>query len=154
MKKRWVEPRVQVEEFMPNEYVAVCWGVQCSIDPANAYEETVPAYCDGQGKHRPHQSNNYHVGQTHRTEYCGTLGHQWLVDSDGNNVPENMYEISTDGLGNLACTLYTDGSYSNVLDISAVRAGDYIYWTTSSGNRTWHHQGRVTGTTPGHPNRS
>ena len=29
MKKRWVEPRVQVEEFMPNEYVAACFQLVC-----------------------------------------------------------------------------------------------------------------------------
>ena len=141
MKKRWVEPRVQVEEFMPNEYVAVCWGVQCSIGPANEYEASIK-----------------NSAQDHRREYCGTIGHQWLTDENNDGTPERMSEINTDGLGTLACTIYTDGSYINQRDISTVEVGHYIYWTTSAGSgmdkRTWHHQGQVTATTPGHPNRS
>lgn len=141
MKKRWVEPRVQVEEFMPNEYVAVCWGVQCSIGRANKYEASI--------------SNS---AQDHRSEYCGTTGHQWLTDENNDGTPERMSEINTDGLGTLACTIYIDGSYRTPRDISTVEVDDYIYWTTSAGSgrdkRTWHHQGQVTATTPGHPNRS
>lgn len=141
MKKRWVEPRVQVEEFMPNEYVAVCWGVQCSIGPANDYEASI-----------------FNSAQDHRSEYCGTRGHQWLTDENNDGTPERMSEINTDGLGTLACTIYTDESYKYRRDISTVKVDDYIYWTTSAGSgkdrRTWHHQGTVTATTPGHPNRS
>lgn len=141
MKKRWVEPRVQVEEFMPNEYVAVCWGVACSTGKANTVE-------------KGYYLNPVKAGVTHDDAYCGQTSHQWLVDSDNNNVAESMTEINTDGLGNLVCTVYTDSSYSTVRDISTVQSGNYIYWTTSSGDRTWHHQGLVSDTVPGHPNRS
>lgn len=27
------------EDFVANEYVAACWGVACSIDPANKYDK-------------------------------------------------------------------------------------------------------------------
>lgn len=141
MKKMWVEPRVQVQEFIPNEYVAVCWGVACLTGTANKVEWDF-------------YRNPLQAGVTHDEAYCGQTSHQWLVDSDNNNVAETMTEINTDGLGNLACTIYTDSSYKTVRDISTVRSGNYIYWTTSSGNRTWHHQGKVTDTVPGHPNRS
>lgn len=141
MKKRWETPKAMVEEFEANEYVAVCWGVACSTTAANQYEASI---------------NN--SAQDHRGEYCGTTGHQWLTDSDNNGIPERMSEIGTDGLGTLACTIYTDSTYRRRGDISKVEVGDYIYWTTSAGSgrdkRTWHHQGWVTETTPGHPNRS
>ena len=29
MKKMWAEPRVQVQEFIPNEYVAACFKLAC-----------------------------------------------------------------------------------------------------------------------------
>ena len=141
MKKTYETPVACAEEFMPNEYVAVCWGVACKVGPANDYEASI-----------------HNSAQDHRTEYCGTTGHQWLTDSNNDGTPERMSEIDTDGLGTLACTIYTDGSYSKRGNISEVEVGDYIYWTTSSGTgwnrRTWHHQGWVTATTPGHPNRS
>lgn len=141
MKMKWEEPRIEVQEFVPNEYVAVCWGVACEVGPANTYEGSI-----------------HNSAQDHRGEYCGTTGHQWLTDSDNNGIPERMSEINTDGLGTLECTIYTDGTYRQRGDISEVEVGDYIYWTTSAGSgrdrRTWHHQGWVTATTPGHPNRS
>lgn len=141
MKRKWEEPRILVQKFIPNEYVAVCWGVACSTGDANEYEASI------------HNSK-----QDHRADYCGTIGHQWLTDGNNDGIPESMSEIGTDGLGTLACTIYTDGTYRWQGDISTVKVNDYIYWTTSAGSgkdrRTWHHQGRVTETTPGHPNRS
>ena len=141
MKRKWEEPRILVQEFTPNEYVAVCWGVACEVGPANTYEESIR-----------------NAAQDHRAEYCGTTGHQWLTDRNNDGTPESMSEINTDGLGTLACTIYTDGTYRQRGDISTVGVGDYIYWTTSAGSgrdrRTWHHQGLVTETSPGHPNRS
>lgn len=137
MKRRWETPKAMVEEFEANEYVAVCWGVACSITDANRYEASI-----------------YNSAQDHRSEYCGTTGHQWLTDSNNDGTPERMSEIGTDGLGTLSCTIYTDDTYREVRNIREVDVDDYIYWTTSSGSRTWHHQGKVTATTPGHPNRS
>lgn len=135
--REYVTPRMTGETFAANEYIAACWGVECNVDAANQYEWWLD-----------------NSAQDHREEYCGTIGHQWLVDADNNNVPESMEEISTDGLGRLDCTIYTNSSYNTVRDIATVKVGNYIYWTTSSGNRTWHHQGKVVATTPGHPNRS
>ena len=31
MKKMWSEPRIAVQEFVPNEYVAACWEVGCVV---------------------------------------------------------------------------------------------------------------------------
>ena len=135
MKRRWETPKTIVDEFEANEYVAVCWGVACYIDEANEYERSI-----------------HNSAQDHRSEYCGTTGHQWLTDSNNDGTPERM--SATDVLGTLSCTIYTDDTYREVRNIREVDVDDYIYWTTSSGSRTWHHQGKVTATTPGHPNRS
>lgn len=35
MSKTWETPKVLVEEFEENEYVAACWGVKCDIKWAN-----------------------------------------------------------------------------------------------------------------------
>ena len=32
MKMRWEEPRIEVQRFMPNEYVAACYYGKCNID--------------------------------------------------------------------------------------------------------------------------
>lgn len=82
MKRRWETPKTIVDEFEANEYVAVCWGVACYIDEANEYERSI-----------------HNSAQDHRSEYCGTTGHQWLTDSNNDGTPERMSEIGTDGLG-------------------------------------------------------
>lgn len=135
MKKKWEEPKILVQEFMPNEYVAACWGVACSVDAANKVDKNSD-------------------GVTHQRNHCGLTSNQFLVDADNNGTPEAMQEILTDGLGTLNCIVYDSEDYKNRRLISTVKTGDYIYWTTSAGNRTWHHQGEVTATVPGHPNRS
>lgn len=38
MERKWETPRVLVQEFELNEYVAVCWGVACDVSWANDYE--------------------------------------------------------------------------------------------------------------------
>lgn len=82
-----------------------------------------------------------------------------IYDRDNNGVGEAMVETGTDGLGTLGCTIYTGynertGRFTGQISASQVHVDDVIYWTTSSGNRTWHHRGTVTATAEGHPNRS
>lgn len=145
MKKMWEEPSIEVQEFTPNEYVAVCWGVACAVEAANDVE-----------KHwmLNRWESNYANGQTHRANHCGTLTNQWVIDDNDDGTVDRMIETGTDDLGNLTCTLYTDARYNNRASFSGVTTGSYIYWTTTSGDRTWHHQGKVIGTDSSHPNRS
>ena len=86
MKMRWEEPRIEVQQFMPNEYVAVCWGVACSTGAANEVEQ---GWIIGGPWWDP--TNNYEAGQTHSASLCGQTSHQWLVDSDNNNVAESEH---------------------------------------------------------------
>ena len=132
--KNWVMPEAKVEKFVSNEYVAACWGVTCSV-PAEA---GVASAYDPVGSPDPHV--------THRQQFCGDPLH-YQIELDENGTPINMIEVQTDGLGDLPCTVYTDGSYSSIRSLATINAGEYIYWTTSSGGTTWHHRGTVSGST-------
>lgn len=145
MKKIWEEPRVLVQEFTPNEYVAVCWGVGRDVSWANDYEQKYGFWYGG--------------NVSHASDHCGNSSNQVIYDRNNDGVGEAMIETGTDGLETLACTIYTDydrytGRFTGQTSASQVEVGDLIYWTTSSGNRTWHHRGTVTATAEGHPNRS
>ena len=139
MKKRWGTPRAVVGEFEPNEYVAVCWGVECDVDWANRYE-----WWQG----------DYNNGVTHDEAHCGNSSNQ-VIRTDDNGNPLRMVETGTDGLGTLNCTIYWSEDYTNRRDVSSVKVGDTIYWSTRAAvGRTWNHKGNVFETAEGHPNRS
>ena len=145
MMKKWERPMAVVEKFEPNEYVAVCWGVACDVDWANKYEQDHGFWDKG--------------NVSHASDHCGNSSNQVIYDRDNNGVGEAMVETGTDGLGTLNCTIYTacneqTGKFSGPISASDVGIGDTIYWTTTSGSRTWHHKGTVTATAEGHPNRS
>lgn len=140
MKKTWEVPVIFVQQFEANEYVAACWGVGCSVDEANRIERNLGIYQPGV--------------LDHSSDHCGLSGNQVIYDDNNDGTADRMVEVGTDGLGTLNCTIYTDSSYSTPMDVSSVSTGQTIYWTTSAGNKTWHHVGTVFNTVPGHPNRS
>lgn len=140
MKKTWAFPLVCVQQFEANEYVAACWGVGCNTAEANRIEKNLGIYQPGV--------------LDHSSDHCGLSGNQVIYDDNNDGTADRMVEVGTDGLGTLNCTIYTDSSYSAPMDISSVSTGQTIYWTTSAGNKTWHHVGTVFDTVPGHPNRS
>lgn len=140
MKKTWAFPLVCVQQFEANEYVAACWVVGCNTAEANRIEKNLGIYQPGV--------------LDHSSDHCGLSGNQVIYDDNNDGTADRMVEVGTDGLGTLNCTIYTDSSYSTPMDVSSVSAGQTIYWTTSAGNKTWHHVGTVFNTVPGHPNRS
>ena len=140
MKKTWAFPLVCVQQFEANEYVAACWGVGCNTAEANRIEKNLGIYQPGV--------------LDHSSDHCGLSGNQVIYDDNNDGTADRMVEVGTDGLGTLNCTIYTDSSYSTPMDVSSVSTGQTIYWTTSAGNKTWHHVGTVFNTVPGHPNRS
>lgn len=133
MIKRWETPRIAVEKFEANEYVAACWGVECDVEWANRYEWSQGD--DGRGV-------------THDNAHCGSASNQVIFDDNNDGTADRMIETGTDGLGDLECILYTNGLYNELRDISTVQEGNMIYWTTqASDGRTWNHRGTVMGTT-------
>ena len=151
MKRRWETPKVMVEEFEANEYVAACYSVVCNVDAANEVEkkciiEERPWWAGG-------NLSNYDAGQTHSATACGAPGNYYVVDNNGDNKFDSMVEISSD-LGRLNCAIYTGADYGTAANWSSISSGQTIYWTTTSGDRTWHHQGVVGTVDATHPNRS
>ena len=126
-KLEYVTPCVSEEVFAADEYVAACWGVACERG-VNGEEESAGI------SHRKTTVN----GKTG----CGYKEHQYIMTDANGNV--TMKEINTDGLGILPCTItnYNWGE-TRSLNKNDLNTGDMIYWTTSSGNRTWHHKGVV-----------
>ena len=51
MLEKWETPRVTIQEFEPNEYVAVCWGVACDVRWANDYQRRYGFWADGNVSH-------------------------------------------------------------------------------------------------------
>lgn len=140
MKKNYETPKVLVQEFEVDEYIAACWGVKCYTDDANNWE-------------KDHFNYNY-PDLWHDPDSCGKSSHQVLYDDDNNGSPDRMMEVDTKGLGTLQCYLYTDDTYKTPKLYESVHSGETIYWITKAGKKTWHHQGYVYDTVPGHPNRS
>lgn len=144
-KRDYVKPLLNSEAFLPSEYIAACWGVGCNVSESNNYEQTNNA------------SNNktwWDLEVSHASSHCGNSANQVIYDDDNNGIADRMIEEGTDGLGNLQCTIYTSSSYTDIKDISTVKPGDNIYWTTAAGNKIWHHVGLVYATFPGRPNHS
>lgn len=139
MKEKWIAPKTVIEEFTPNEYVAVCWGVSCDVDSANEYEKN---------NYGPGGKTWSELGCSHDINHCGAIGNQVIRDANNDGIAERMIETGTDRLGNLTCTITN-------IPIGNVKVDDYIYWTTSaSDGRVWHHQGTVVSTVTGRPNAS
>ena len=147
MKRAYETPIACAEEFMPNEYVAVCYSVVCNTSAANDFEKS---FMVGRWQ------SNYDAGQKHSADRCGALGSYYATDDDGNGLIDSLTEYSPDQ-GALACTLYTNIGYNQRAEWNTVSASSgTIYWTTTSsdGSRTWHHQGKVQVADESHPNRS
>lgn len=140
MKTKWITPRTEIEAFVPDEYVAACWGVSCNWSDSNQYEK-LHGYWD-----------NGNV--SHAANHCGRSSNQVIMDENEDGTADYMEERGTDGLGTLRCIIYQDASYNTLRDISTVKPGNPIFWTTTSGSRTWHHQGTVTGKDINRPNMS
>ena len=138
--REYVTPRMAGETFAANEYIAACWGVQCNVDWANNYEQ-------GQG--------DFDNGVTHDAAHCGNSSNQVIFDDNGDNIGDRMIETGTAGLGDLECSIFWDRNFTQPRDVSSVKVGDTIFWTTTAyDGRTWNHMGTVFATAEGHPNRS
>lgn len=151
MKKRWETPKAVVQEFEPNEYVAVCWSVACAVGDGN-YGNYAPSISWGVrnwsrwGGVAPYGSQCHdHTGSCSQSK-----NNQFNVDANG-NVSFYAENSSDQGSLNGGYTSYIDNNHNNQVD-----GGDIIFWYTLSGNsdRRWNHYGTVVGADPSHPNRS
>lgn len=139
-KKVYQKPLLMSEDFVPQEYVAVCWGVGCDVTTSNQIEKDLGVYKPGV--------------LDHGADHCGLSANQVIRDSNDDGIGDEMVEVGTDGLGTLKCTIYSDAYYTQMIPVSSVKIGSTIYWTTASGNKVWHHVGTVSAVAPGRPNMS
>lgn len=145
MKKVWNEPSVQIQEFVPNEYVSLCWTVACQVGEGN-YGEYSWAYWNGI-KPNPFDQPSSH---DHTGSCSIAKNNQFRVDNNG-NVYFYAENSSDQGLLSGVYTTFIDKDSDN-----QISNGDIIFWYTKNKNdgRIWDHYGVVTNPTPNHPNRS
>ncbi len=74
MKKRWEDPKILLEQFVPNEYVAACYKIKCTTPNNNSSYEKLYNDADGDGQFNSekdklvygpssfHGCNNWHKG--------------------------------------------------------------------------------------------
>ena len=131
-KKMWREPSVEIQEFVPNEYVAACFKLACGrgSDPSLPY-----------GSHWK------------TPDTCGDASANRVITDDG-GVFQSVGEFNGEQgwlNGGLDEILQMDGN-------NTVDPGDVIFWhTNASGkfdNRKWNHWGVVQQQDPSHPNHS
>ena len=146
MERKWETPRVLVQEFEPNEYVAVCWTVACSVGNGNYGSYGEEDRWRNWGGREPYGSQCHnHTGS------CSIASNNQFNVSESGNVSFYAENSSDQGSLNGGYTNYIDRNGNNTID-----NGDIIFWYTLSGNgdRRWNHYGTVTNPTPNHPNRS
>ena len=123
MKKRWEEPRILVQKFMPNEYVAACgdsgvvYNFECNAgnrrSSYNVYYDNGDPLASSNGNEEWYaQFTGYHpCGVTHEAEsnsgfYDGYMYRQdWLGDNTGNRIDVVIW---TDRGTDVHCTTNLD----------------------------------------------
>ena len=142
MKEMWATPRIAVEGFVPNDYVAVCYELACSTGNKN---RVMPKKAD----------NEYYTF----TELWGDYGSKGKITVDGTTyeyrdehegacINPDKNAIRVDGNGNL--TVWEDSSWGETLPSEVtfgetdtngdgkIGVGDLFAWVTfSKGNRPW-----------------
>lgn len=147
--REYVTPRMTGETFAANEYIAACWAIACEWGIQGGEQGTnnldLPFWIH-EGSDAIHTLRGDGSG-------CGHANNQYITENADGSF--SIMEINTQGLGNLNTRLTTNSDYWYLSSsITGVEPGDEIYWTTSSGNRTWYHSGTVSTADYGHPNRS
>lgn len=141
-RKEWVTPRVMVEEFEANEYVAACWQIACAVGAKGGVDYPNPDPMPwNEGQTHSHNSDDTGCGWSH-SQYIREVGN-------------DIFTVTEYGANILDCDLTRNADWSDLSNtIANVKPGEKIYWTTSLGNRTWHHWGVVSVAEQDHPNRS
>ena len=141
-KKMWREPRVEVQEFVPNEYVAACYMLACQRGPENDFKY-------GKYWKSPERGDVSHSA-TGTPDTCGDAGANRVITDDG-GVFQSVGEYNGE-------QGWLNGGLDYILQMNSnntVDPGDVIFWhTTASDGRKWNHWGVVQQQKPGHPNHS
>lgn len=125
--KTWMKPITEVQDFVANEYVAACWGVECVVPQMDI-------------------NGDWGVG-THREETCGQKDNQSIRE-----VSEGVFQIAevNHDMTNrdLVATIYPNGFNNegvSTITLDQVKSlnGKTIYWSTRFWGTTYRHEGIV-----------
>lgn len=123
MKKMWEEPKILVQKFMPNEYVAACgdsgvvYNFECNAgnrrDSYNVYYDNGEPLASSNGNEEWYaQFTGYHpCGATHEAESDSGFydGYMYLQNWRGNNTGNRIdVVIWTDSGTDVHCTTNLD----------------------------------------------
>ena len=123
MKKRWEEPRILVQKFMPNEYVAACgdsgvvYNFECNAGKQRNsynvyYDNGYPLASSNGYEEWEAQFSGYHpCGATHKAESDSGFydGYMYLQDRWGDNTGNRInVVIWTDRGTDVHCTTNLD----------------------------------------------
>ena len=143
MKKQWTSPRILVQAFEANEYVAVCWKVGCKNDTTFSNRHSNAPFGNlwskGEG---PYDDVFNHNGD------CRIADNNYF-NANGTNI--TFVEENTSAQPGLT------GGFDHWEDVNSngiVDTDDVIYWYTDNGYRRWNHWGYVETVDQGHINRS
>ena len=83
MKMRWEEPRVEIQKFIPNEYVAACYVINCNVPG------TGTLYAESNGVPGLQTRNNYWEGYDADRRLIGGVQacHEWHKGVIQDNAP-------------------------------------------------------------------
>lgn len=149
-KMMWTKPMAVAEQFMPNEYIAACYEIACSIGAAAPIgDEGKKDECCGHSHTRTSGGSG-----------CGWAKNQNIqVSGPINNATIRIVEIGNDTYGTLQCEFTDAGGNSLGYSLTNVdlTTNPTVYWRTDVGYiwTTWmHHTGTFTLQDSSHPNRS
>lgn len=135
-KKVYQKPLLMSEDFVPQEYVAACWTLECKQGTTG--DEVTKS-------DRYDIESNGHYYMDHSGS-CSSAVNNVIANNNGViTVRENNSEQ-----GWLDCTVVSPASWTDVTPNMEVR------WTTTDrfGTKTWTHKGTAGALMPGHPNMS
>lgn len=146
MKKQWTSPRILVQEFEANEYVAACYMLACMRGPEN---NSYP----GEKWNYPQKGDVIH-SPLGTPGTCGDASANRVITDDG-GLFSSIGEFNKEQgwlNGDLDCIIQNDGN-------DTIDPGDVVFWHTESRNwlgvdRRWNHWGVVQPQDPNHPNHS
>ena len=140
MKEAWETPRIVVQDFEANEYIAACWKVGCLNDTTQLLDISNAPYGYrwgvAEGPKDPLFSHNGPCRVPRNTYF----------KADGSSI---TFEFENDGTVDGGFDFWGDVNLNGVVD-----AGDVIYWHTSNQERTWCHWGVALPTDKANANRS
>lgn len=139
MKKKWEEPKIQVQEFVANEYVAACYYLAC--ERGNS-PDNVPDLSNWNNIAEKEAGDGVPIthAKTGIQGTCGDASANRVLTTEGSIYPKVQEKNGVQG--------WISGGFDKWEDVvkdGKIGEGDIIYWHTESnnGDRRWNHWGHV-----------